>query len=32
MRATLATLARSCHGDDRPDCAILDRLAGAAAV
>src|SRR5262245_21963498 len=27
MRRTLARLARSCHGDDRPDCPILDDLA-----
>ncbi len=27
MRATLARLAESCHGDDRPDCPILDDLA-----
>jgi Cu(I)-responsive transcriptional regulator len=26
MRATLANLAASCHGDDRPDCPILDDL------
>lgn len=30
MRATLADLMRRCHGDDRPDCPILDDLAGAA--
>jgi Cu(I)-responsive transcriptional regulator len=29
MRATLALLVRRCHGDDRPDCPILDDLAGA---
>lgn len=28
MRATLATLADACHGDDRPQCPILERLAG----
>jgi Cu(I)-responsive transcriptional regulator len=28
MRATLATLARHCHGDARPDCPILDDLGG----
>ena len=28
MRATLAHLAQTCHGDDRPDCPILDDLAG----
>ena len=27
MRATLAQLATRCHGDDRPDCPILDDLA-----
>jgi Cu(I)-responsive transcriptional regulator len=27
MRATLATLAEACHGDERPECPILDRLA-----
>jgi MerR family copper efflux transcriptional regulator len=27
MRATLTDLAESCHGDDRPDCPILDDLA-----
>jgi Cu(I)-responsive transcriptional regulator len=27
MRATLARLIRHCHGDDRPDCPILDDLA-----
>lgn len=32
MRATLDALARSCHGDDKPDCPILDRLAGEAAT
>ncbi|AVR97956.1 Cu(I)-responsive transcriptional regulator [Pseudoduganella armeniaca] len=26
MRATLATLAACCHGDDRPDCPILQTL------
>jgi MerR family copper efflux transcriptional regulator len=31
MRATLAHLANACEGDDRPDCPIIDRLAGAAA-
>lgn len=29
MRATLETLAAHCHGDHRPDCPILDDLAGA---
>ena len=28
LHATLAHLVRSCHGDDRPDCPILDDLAG----
>jgi Cu(I)-responsive transcriptional regulator len=27
MRRTLTTLARNCHGDERPDCPILDDLA-----
>ena len=27
MRRTLETLAACCHGDDRPDCPILDELA-----
>jgi Cu(I)-responsive transcriptional regulator len=27
MRATLALLVDHCHGDDRPDCPILDDLA-----
>lgn len=27
MRATLAHLAETCHGDERPDCPILDDLA-----
>jgi MerR family transcriptional regulator, copper efflux regulator len=27
MRDTLSHLARHCHGDARPDCPILDRLA-----
>jgi DNA-binding transcriptional MerR regulator len=26
MRATLADLAAHCHGDERPDCPILDDL------
>ncbi len=29
LRATLATLVEACHGDHRPDCPILDDLAGA---
>ncbi|WP_112322179.1 Cu(I)-responsive transcriptional regulator [Oceanibium sediminis] len=28
MRGTLQTLVTRCHGDDRPDCPILDDLAG----
>ncbi len=28
MRRTLADLAKHCHGDGRPDCPILDDLAG----
>lgn len=28
LRNTLAALARDCHGDNRPDCPILDDLAG----
>ncbi len=28
MRRTLVDLARRCHGDHRPDCPILDDLAG----
>ena len=31
MRKTLTELARHCHGDDRPECPILDGLACAAA-
>ena len=31
MQRTLSTLATCCHGDDRPDCPILDDLAAAAA-
>jgi MerR family copper efflux transcriptional regulator len=27
MRATLAHLAETCHGDDRPDCPILEEFA-----
>ena len=30
MQRTLATLVGCCHGDDRPDCPILDDLAGTA--
>jgi MerR family transcriptional regulator, copper efflux regulator len=28
MRRTLVALAEHCHGDERPDCPILDDLAG----
>jgi len=28
LRSTLQTLVRRCHGDDRPECPILDDLAG----
>lgn len=28
MRQALTDLMQHCHGDDRPDCPILDRLAG----
>ncbi|MFW5881340.1 MAG: Cu(I)-responsive transcriptional regulator [Roseicyclus sp.] len=28
LKSTLETLVRRCHGDDRPDCPILDDLAG----
>ncbi len=28
MRKTLVDLARTCHGDNRPDCPILDDLSG----
>ena len=28
MKATLERLARDCHGDGRPECPILDELAG----
>lgn len=31
IRRTLAELSDRCHGDDRPDCPILDDLAGAEA-
>ncbi len=30
MQATLEHLVHCCHGDERPDCPILDSLAGAA--
>ena len=28
LRASLSELVSACHGDDRPDCPILDDLAG----
>lgn len=28
MKSTLSHLAENCHGDDRPDCPILDDLSG----
>jgi MerR family transcriptional regulator, copper efflux regulator len=28
MKATLARLAAACHGDERPECPILDDIAG----
>ena len=28
LRQTLLELARSCHGDDRPDCPIIERMSG----
>ncbi|MTI43817.1 Cu(I)-responsive transcriptional regulator [Roseibium hamelinense] len=28
LRKTLSALAANCHGDDRPDCPIIDDLAG----
>jgi MerR family copper efflux transcriptional regulator len=31
IRGTLLHLMHECHGDDRPDCPILDELAGPAA-
>ena len=30
MRATLQKLIQACHGDERPDCPILDDMAGQA--
>lgn len=30
MRATLQKLIHACHGDERPDCPILDEMAGEA--
>lgn len=32
MKAALEHFVHSCHGDDRPECPILEGLAGAAAV
>ena len=32
LRATLKTLAEHCHGDDRPDCPIINEIAGAGRV
>lgn len=32
VRRTLTALVDRCHGDDRPDCPILDSLAGSSAV
>ena len=32
MKATLAHLVQCCHGDDRPDCPIIDSLADEHAV
>jgi hypothetical protein len=32
IRSTLKYLIESCHGDHRPDCPILDDLAGTSAV
>lgn len=31
MRATLSTLMHKCHGDDRPDCPIIEELAAGSA-
>ena len=28
LRKTLSALAENCHGDDKPDCPIIDDLAG----
>jgi hypothetical protein len=28
LRATLHALASNCHGDEKPDCPIIDDLAG----
>ena len=32
MRATLQKLIHACHGDERPDCPILEEMAGDSAV
>ena len=32
LKSTLETLVMRCHGDDRPDCPILDDLAGREAL
>ena len=32
MKATLQNLVQCCHGDERPDCPILDNLASGAAA
>jgi Cu(I)-responsive transcriptional regulator len=32
MRTTLSRLVDHCHGDDRPDCPILDKLAGSETI
>ncbi len=32
MKATLQHLVQCCHGDDRPDCPIIDTLAGSTPV
>ncbi|WP_018700175.1 Cu(I)-responsive transcriptional regulator [Amorphus coralli] len=32
LRATLGALVERCHGDDRPDCPILERLSGGPAA
>jgi Cu(I)-responsive transcriptional regulator len=28
LKSTLSTLVKTCHGDERPDCPILEELAG----
>ncbi len=32
MRETLASLVKACHGDERPECPILEDLAGGAVL